>query len=236
MSDVDNPWAAVTPPSSRRMLLAAIDAFAEHGYHATTTRDIATRSGLSPAGLYVHYPSKAALLAQISRIGHEAALALVLSAADRDRQDRDDGQGTDERHSTDDGQVTDDGADAVQRLRRVVARFVAWHAEHHRVARVVQYELAALPSGDRAAVVVIRRQIETLVEQLLRDGVAEGTMVVTQPRRVARAILSMGVDVARWYDPAGRDSPTDLGALYADLAERMVAAPPGRTSRTGGQV
>jgi AcrR family transcriptional regulator len=229
MSDVDNPWVSVTPHTSRRMLLAAIDAFAEQGYHATTTRDIATRSGLSPAGLYVHYPSKAALLAQISRIGHEAALALVLSAADPD-----------------DGQDRDDGADAVPRLRRVVARFVAWHAEHHRVARVVQYELAALPTGDRAAVVVVRRQIESLVEQVLRDGVAEGTMAVAQPRRVARAILSMGVDVARWYDPAGRDSPTDLGALYADLAQRMVAAPlrptcapqhpaPGRTTRTEGQ-
>jgi AcrR family transcriptional regulator len=247
MSDVDNPWAAVTPPSSRRMLLAAIDAFAEQGYHATTTRDIATRSGLSPAGLYVHYPSKAALLAQISRIGHEAALTLVLSAADPH-----DSQGTDDGPSAGEGNDSDGGADAVQRLRRVVARFVAWHAEHHRVARVVQYELAALPSGDRAAVVVIRHQIETLVEQLLRDGVAEGSMAVTEPRRVARAILSMGVDVARWYDPAGRDSPTDLGALYADLAERMVAAEhavaaegtvaaerkvvaPGRTTRTEGQ-
>jgi len=203
--DVDNPWAAVTPPSSRRMLLAAIDAFAEQGYHATTTRDIATRAGLSPAALYMHYPSKSALLAQISRIGHDAALTLVVSAAG-----------------------TDDGA-AVPRLRRVVARFVAWHAEHHRVARVVQYELNALPADDRAAVVSIRRQIESVLEQVLREGVAEQAMAVTQPRRVARAILSMGIDVARWYDPTGRDSPADLGALYADLAERMVGA-----AATGG--
>jgi hypothetical protein len=49
-------------------------------------------------------------------------------------------------------------------------------------------------------------------------------MQVDQPRRVARAILSMGIDVARWYDPGGRDSPAALGALYADLAARMVSA------------
>jgi AcrR family transcriptional regulator len=198
-ADPGDPWSAVQPEASRRMLLAAVDAFADRGFHATTTRDIATRAGLSPAALYVHYPSKAALLAQISRIGHDAALRLVQGACA--------GPG-----------------DPVTRLRRLVAAFVAWHADNHRVARVVQYELAALADGDRAAVVAVRRQIESVVEDLLRDGVATGVMAVAEPRRVARAILSLGVDVARWFDPAGRDSPADLGRLYADLAERMVVA------------
>jgi AcrR family transcriptional regulator len=209
--DVDDPWSTVTPQTSRRMLLAAIDAFAERGFHATTTRDIARRAGLSPAGLYVHYPSKAALLAQISRLGHEAALTLVQDAVnpDADNPDAD----------------NPDAGDAVVQLRRLVARFVAWHAEHHRVARVVQYELAALPTADRAEVVAQRREIENVVEGVLRRGLAQHTMAMTQPRGVARAVLSMGVDVARWYDPTGRDSPTDLGELYAELAARMVAVP-----------
>lgn len=37
---------------------AAADAFAAKGFHATTTRDIAGRAGLSPAGVYVHFASK----------------------------------------------------------------------------------------------------------------------------------------------------------------------------------
>ena len=37
---------------------AAADAFADKGFHATTTRDIASRAGLSPAGVYVHFASK----------------------------------------------------------------------------------------------------------------------------------------------------------------------------------
>ena len=40
----------------------------------------------------------------------------------------------------------------------------------------------------------------------------------------ALALLSLVVDVARWYDPAGARSPEDVGALYADLALRMVTA------------
>jgi AcrR family transcriptional regulator len=41
-----------------RLLKAATDAFAEKGFHATTTRDIATLAGMSPAALYVQHKSK----------------------------------------------------------------------------------------------------------------------------------------------------------------------------------
>jgi AcrR family transcriptional regulator len=194
------PHPPAEADASRRMEEAAIEAFAQRGFHATTTRDIAARAGLSPAALYVHYPSKAALLAQISLRGHQLAVELVTAAAGRP------------------------DTDAVGRLRGLVADFVRWHAEHHRQARVVQYELAALPAPDRAAVAVLRRQIEQLVEDLIRAGNAEGTMDVAEPRRVARAILSLSIDVARWFDPAGRDTPVALGELYAELALRMVGA------------
>lgn len=213
-------WADVEPAASRRIVLAAIDAFAERGYHATTTRDIALRAGLSPAALYVHHPSKAALLALISRIGHDRALALV-EQADAGTSEPTTSAGT---------------RDPVQRLHDVVLRFVEWHAEHHRVARVVQYELAALPPDDWAAVTDRRRRIESVVTAILQAGTEQGRMDVDEPRRVARAILSLSVDVARWYDPAGRDTPADLGGLYAELAVRMTqpTSPPAGSSRTRG--
>jgi AcrR family transcriptional regulator len=195
------PDLTAEPDASQRMVEAAVEAFAEHGYHATTTRDIAARARLSPAALYVHYPSKAALLARISQQGHEEALALVTAAVA-------------------------DGATPGDRLHLLVARFTSWHAEHHRVARVVQYEFGGLPDDARAGVVVIRRRIEQLVEDVIRAGIATGGMDAAHPRRVARAILSLCVDVARWYDPAGRDTPDDLGALYAELALRMLTAAP----------
>lgn len=199
-TDPSDPWALVQPESSRRLLEAAVEAFATQGYHATTTRDIATKAGMSPAALYVHYPSKASLLGRISRVGHEAALALV-------------------RQSLEQG-----GDDPVERVRAVVSRFTAWHAEHHRVARIVQYELGSLPDEDRVIAVRHRREIESLLVAEIVRGVDAGLLEVAAPRPVARAILSLGVDVARWYDPAGKDSPAAIGALYADLAARMLGA------------
>ena len=197
-----------TPATSRRLIEAATEAFAERGYHATTTRDIATRVGMSPAALYVHFPSKVALLAQISRLGHEAAAELV------------------------DGAI-DGAAGPVGALRAVAARFSAWHAEHHRVARIVQNELAALPEADLQEVMRLRQHIERRVEEQLRAGVAAGVMAVDDTRAVARAVLSLTVDVARWYDPAGRETPEAIGALHAELAARMVRAAeePERPSR-----
>jgi AcrR family transcriptional regulator len=191
------PWTARLPESSRRMIEAAIDAFADRGYHATTTRDIATRVGLSPAALYVHFPSKQALLAQISVAGHEAAVDLVEQSMTR-------------------------SDDPLGRLRAVMRAFSSWYAEYHLVARVVQQELFALADDDRRAVIAMRQKIQRQVEQLLRDGVRAGQMEVEDTRAVARALLSLSVDVARWYDPKSQETPEGIGELYADLATRMV--------------
>lgn len=193
------PWAAEVPDSSRRMIEAAIAAFADRGYHATTTRDIATRANLSPAALYVHFPSKSALLGTISTLGHQAAYRLLAGALQRDD-------------------------DPVEALRAAIRDFAGWHARHHRVARVVQYELSALPEPDRRQVLATRRAIEGLVEDQLRAGVAAGVMAVDDEHAVARALLSLCVDVARWYDPRGTRSPDEIGRLYGDLAVRMVRA------------
>ena len=187
------------PATARRLLGAAVDSFAERGFHATTTRDIASRAGLSPAGLYVHYPSKSALLGHLSRVGHEAALRLVQRTL----------------------ALT---GESPRRLHALVAAFVAWHAEHHTVARVVQYELRSLDPDDRAAVTALRRELERLVEAEIRRGVAAGTLTTPHPRQATRAILSLAVDVARWYDPKGAESPARLGRIYADLALRMLGA------------
>ncbi|MGH3727623.1 MAG: TetR/AcrR family transcriptional regulator [Micromonosporaceae bacterium] len=177
--------------------MAAIDAFAERGYHATTTRDIATAAGMSPAALYVHFPSKSAVLSAIARSGHSQALDLVRRAvAESD--------------------------DPEQRIRRLVEDFVAWHARRHRIARIVQYELHALADADYATVRDLRRRTEQLVRDVISDGVAAGRFATDDVPTAARAVLSLGIDVARWYTERTRPSATQLGRRYADLVVRML--------------
>ncbi|GAA2262112.1 TetR family transcriptional regulator [Streptomyces ruber] len=197
--DEAQPWGEVTPDAARRLLVAAVEAFAERGYHATTTRDIAGRAGMSPAALYIHYRTKEELLHRISRIGHEKALEVLRTAAGS--------EGT-----------------ATERLAEAVRSFVRWHAGQHTVARVVQYELDALGPDARAEIVALRRRNDATVREIIEEGVAAGEFDVPDVRGTTLAVLSLCIDVARWFNAAGARTPDEVGALYADLVLRMVGA------------
>ncbi|MGW7199769.1 TetR/AcrR family transcriptional regulator [Streptomyces chryseus] len=197
--DTAKPWGEVTPEAARKLLVAAVEAFAERGYHATTTRDIAGRAGMSPAALYIHYKTKEELLHRISRIGHDKALEILQAAAE--------GPGT-----------------AAERLDGAVRSFVRWHAERHTTARVVQYELDALSDEHRAEIIELRRRSDAAVRRILNDGVKAGEFDVPDVPGTTLAVLSLCIDVARWFNAQGRRTPDEVGALYADLVLRMVAA------------
>ncbi|WP_327270718.1 TetR/AcrR family transcriptional regulator [Streptomyces sp. NBC_01218] len=193
----ETPWAEVTPEAARRLLVAAVEAFAERGYHATTTRDIAGRAGMSPAALYIHYKTKEELLHRISRIGHDRALSLLDAAADGDGRPAD-------------------------RLALAVRSFVLWHAERFATARVVQYELDALSDEHRAEIIELRRRTDAAMRRIIAEGVEAGEFDVPDVPGTALAVLSLCIDVSRWFNAQGSRTPEEVGALYVDLVLRMV--------------
>jgi AcrR family transcriptional regulator len=188
----------VTPDAARRMLIAAAQAFAARGFNATTTRDIARRARMSPAGVYVHYRSKEDLLFQVSRTGHELSLRIVREAV----------AGT---------------SDPATAIRAVVGAFTRWHAELHAVARVVHYELASLRPDHLAEIIELRRKVENVIGSVISEGQRGGVFTVPDPAGATLAVLSLCVDVARWYRASGPRRPDELGALYADLVLRMLS-------------
>lgn len=200
-ASADESFEGVSPDAARRLLLGAVEAFAERGFHATTTRDIASRAGMSPAALYIHYKTKEELLFHISKVGHERSVRVLAEAADGGGGDAD-------------------------RLARAVRLFVRWHAEHHTTARVVQYELAALGEEHYEEIVALRRRSEEILRGVLAGGRESGEFEVADLRGTTLAVMSLCIDVARWYSPSGRRTPDQIGALYADLVLRMVAPQP----------
>jgi AcrR family transcriptional regulator len=182
-----------------RIMLAAADAFAERGFHATTTRDIASRAGLSPAGVYVHFASKEVLLFELSRRGHARARDLLVAAADA-------------------------APNPTEALRAIIGGFSRWHAEHYELGRIVQFEFRHLSPEHREAVLGLRKDIDAVVAGVLRDGVATGEFEVDDVPVTALALLSMAIDVARWYAPDVRRTPAAIETSYGDLAVRLVRA------------
>jgi len=182
-----------------RLVAAAIDSFARKGFHGTTTRDIASAAGMSPAALYVHYRSKEEMLYVISREGHDRTLAIVKE-----------------------GSASSD--DPGGQLRAIVHAFVVHHADGHTRARIVNYELAALAPDHLEEITGIRRQIEAEVRAVVERGVAAGVFTTRNPRMTALALLSLGIDVARWYRDEGAWTPEQIAEHYCELAMRLVGA------------
>jgi AcrR family transcriptional regulator len=197
--DVNRRTADPVPDARTRLLEAAVQAFSAKGFHGTTTRDIATAAGMSPAALYVHHRSKEQLLHEISLAGHRAALAVCETAL----------------ASSDDPE---------EQLGALVHDFVRHHALHHTVGRIVNYELAALAPEHRAEIDGLRHAMDLLVRDLVGRGVEAGAFRTPEPAVTGAALLSLGIDVSRWFRADGGWSPDQVADHYRVLALRMVGA------------
>ena len=182
------------------MLLSALDAFAARGFHAATTREIGEGAGMSPAAVYVYYKSKHDLLFEISRVGHEASLAVVLAA------------------------LAGSSDDPAERVSAFTSVFAKWHADNHVLARVIQYELKNLPTPQLRKIVAIRDRFETLLHDELSAGVDRGAFRVTELRDTTRAVLSLCIDLARWYEPSPERTSEAIASLYERLVMGMLGA------------
>jgi AcrR family transcriptional regulator len=186
--------------SRERLLAAAGEAFAQQGFHATTTRDIAAAAGMSPAAVYVHHASKEELLHLIALEGHLQTQRLVREAI-----------------------ATSD--DPVAQLQEVARAFTAFHTEQHSLARVINYELVSLDSDHRREIDGLRRAIRRDVQGVIERGVRAGVFDTPDPKLATMAILSLGIDIARWHDVEASLPTRRIVTFYTDLALRLVGAP-----------
>ncbi|GAB49288.1 TetR/AcrR family transcriptional regulator [Mobilicoccus pelagius] len=189
------------PGPRDRLKSAAAESFAAKGFHATTTRDIAAAAGMSPAAVYVHHASKESLLHELSMEGHREVLALVSDAV-----------------------AAQDSPTA--RLRALMHAWVRLHADRHTVSRIVNYELDALTPEHRDEVLGVRRRITAVFREVVDDGVATGEFATARPAMTVVGLISLGVDVARWWSDDGTWRSEDLAEHLTDLALRMLAPTP----------
>jgi len=199
IAELVNDWWADSPYSTvaRQLLAAAIELFAEQGYHATKTRDIPARIGMSTGAMYAHFRSKEDLLFEISLTGHRRGVATLAGAAT-------------------------DVADPADQLARMVRAFSVYHARFHMIGKIVHYELYGMTQEHLAQVLEVRRRTATLIEDVIRRGVESDVLTAPDVTGTGRAVLSLCVDVARWYHDHRDETPQEIGDLNAQLALRML--------------
>ncbi|WP_249354543.1 hypothetical protein [Rhodococcus sp. USK13] len=60
--------------------------------------------------------------------------------------------------------------------------------------------------------------------ELVTRGVTDRVFDTPDPRMASVALLSLGIDIARWYRDDNLWSPEDIAHRYADMALRIVGA------------
>lgn len=193
----------------RRLLEAGLDVFAERGFHAATTREIAARAGMSPAALYIHFRAKTDVLYTLSRLGHVEVL----------------------RQLHDTSATT---ADPIERIRRLVETFTAFHVHNHRLGRVAQYEHRALEGEQYESILELRRKIDGVLRQALVEAMRAGVLEIDDISGVLTAIASLCIDVVRWRETGPRWSAERLSKLNGRLVLSMLGVHGPATTETRG--
>jgi AcrR family transcriptional regulator len=191
-------FSDIAPAGAQRFLLAAIAAFAQRGFHGTTTRDIAQLAGSSSAGMYTYYATKLDLLFEVSLTVHDYVLDVMT-------------------------QGVTSGTDPATRMRGLVRASVEFHADEHLAASVVGADFRALDEQRLAQIMRLRRRAKKLVLKEVTTGVESGAFSDVHVEGTSVAILRL-MDVSSWYNPRGPMSPVELGRVYSDLVLRMLGA------------
>ena len=191
------PTAADAGGMRQRIYDAAIDLFAEKGFHGTSVRDLAQAVGVEAASLYHHFPSKQDLLRTMFDRFMDDILVMIRAA----------------------GVAPGSPSD---RLAEVVRRHVLFHVARAREAFISHSELRSLTAVNRKRVIAKRDLYERMLRELLEAGVREGVFDVADIPVTATAILMMCSGVSDWYDPGGRLAAEAVVERHVDLVARLV--------------
>ncbi|MCX5402087.1 TetR/AcrR family transcriptional regulator [Streptomyces sp. NBC_00102] len=171
-------WRSYGPLELHPILLHAMEAFNEHGYHGTSVRDIARRVGVTVPALYYHYENKQALLATLL----EASIKDVL---DRCR-----------------AAAAEAGDDPLARICGMVESIVLYMAHRRRLA-FLDTEIRSLEPQNRARYVALRDYLEHMLLDAVETGRATGVFTTPFPADAVRSVLVMCQGVANWFRADG---------------------------------
>src|SRR5579859_1769595 len=120
-----------------RILAAAVQLFAQYGYHAATMRDIARIAGIQAASIYYHYPSKQALLVEIM----DTYMRQLNASLE---------------------QIIAQPTGVPERLYEAIASHIRLHTTYKAEFFIIDTEIRALESTQREQILTLRDQYEHL--------------------------------------------------------------------------
>jgi AcrR family transcriptional regulator len=171
------------------ILHAALRAFRDKGYHATTLDDIADHLGVRKTALYHYFPDKETILYECHRESLSEIKRLLKEARDFDS--------------------------ARERLAHVIREHVRVMTDTLEGSPLA-FEVPALSGRRQTQVISARDNYERELRQIIDDGIERGEFRSVDSKLAAFAILGAINWIARWYQPEGPMLGSELGAEFAD--------------------
>lgn len=184
-----------------RLKLAALRLFARHGYAAVSMRQIAAEVGVQAGALYLYTADKQSLLFDLMREHLDSLLNELVASPSP-------------------------ASDPRARLEHFIRFHMRFHAARADAVFIAYMELRNLTPDNFAVIEGLRRRYEAALEQILRDGVAEGVFEVPDPRLAAMALIALVNGVTGWFREGGRLSRAQVEDLHVAMACKAVNALP----------
>lgn len=190
-----------SPPDSKREAIIELAArlFMEKGYHTTSVRDLAQAAGISQATLYYYIGSKMDLLVAI----HNSFIDDLLARLSR---------------------VVQSELPPARKLREFIAvEMTSVEQNRTRVAAFMR-ERHALAPEVRAQIQIKRDQVDAILEQILKEGIAAGVFRPLPVKSVRLALLGMVNWPVEWFNPDGPIPSAQFAADFSDFVLRGILA------------
>lgn len=170
----------------------AIRVFHQRGYHRATLEEVAAELGVSRPAIYYHFSSKEDLLAEIQRV----ALQKLLSGAEP-------------IFAADEPVRT--------KFARLLENHIASIAANKALLSILYEESKRVKTPIATMVEALRDEYTRRLEELYRQGVAEGSFVDEDPALVVHTLFGAANWVYQWFRPEGRYDPGVLAQRMARL-------------------
>lgn len=187
---------------AREILLAAARIFNRRGYHETSMSDVAEALGVSKPYLYYYLKNKEDMLFECSRIA------------------------TEELHTMLDG-VRRAKLAGWARLELLFKGYARVMTTEFGVCLIRNTAPGSLSEGGRERLWVGRRRLNREVEQIIAQGIADGSIRPCDPVALSFALFGTFNWMTFWFRPDGPMSADELTAQFlAVFAHGVVPSPP----------
>jgi AcrR family transcriptional regulator len=152
---MDAPRSPRRNATRQKLYSAAVTLLAEQGFSSTTVEEIAERAGVAKGTVYYNFSGKAELFEELMRHGVGLLRTELQHAADS---------------------AAGAGGSRVDALDAMVRAGLLFIDGHPAFTQLYVAELWRTNRAWRSTLTAVRREVVGVVEQVLRDGVAEGEL------------------------------------------------------------